>query len=188
MGKIHRIHRKLTSADAARLVLMLCVLFVFCVFLLGPLAMLLSKAFQNRDGAFVGFAQFQKYLTSANMLQTFCPDDEKLLIVENGAYGRRMAQQAALAGKNFSVLSFDLCRAIDPQQVRLRLEQEPDIGTVMFVHSETTSGVINPLRELAQMVKGSGRTVLVDAMGMSAAVHTGTLAVADLSATAFFAR
>ena len=70
MGKIHRIHRKLTSADAARLVLMLCVLFVFCVFLLGPLAMLLSKAFQNRDGAFVGFAQFQKYLTSANMVSS----------------------------------------------------------------------------------------------------------------------
>ena len=106
------------------------------------------------------------------MLQTFCPDDEKLLIVENGAYGRRMAQQAALAGKNFSVLSFDLCRAIDPQQVRLRLEQEPDIGTVMFVHSETTSGVINPLRELAQMVKGSGRTVLVDAMSSFGAYET----------------
>lgn len=106
------------------------------------------------------------------MIQTFCPDDEKLLIVENGAYGKRMIKQAAMAGKNFTVLSFDMCTAIDPAAVQKKLEDEPDIKTVMFVHSETTSGLINPLKEVAGIAKAAGKTVLVDTMSSFAAYET----------------
>ncbi|MCF0217005.1 MAG: 2-aminoethylphosphonate--pyruvate transaminase [Fibrobacteraceae bacterium] len=106
------------------------------------------------------------------MIQTFCKDDEKLLIVENGAYGKRMVKQAELAHKNYCVLSFDMCSAIDPEAVKNILESEPSIKTVMFVHSETTSGVINPIKEIASIAKAAGKTVLVDTMSSFAAYET----------------
>lgn len=91
------------------------------------------------------------------MIQTFCRDDEKLLIVENGAYGKRMIKQAEMAGKKYTVLSFDMCTAIDPKAVQKKLDEEPDIKTVMLVHSETTSGLINPLKEIAGIAKAAGK-------------------------------
>ncbi|WP_207302897.1 2-aminoethylphosphonate--pyruvate transaminase [Bacilliculturomica massiliensis] len=98
------------------------------------------------------------------MIQSFCRDGEKLLIVENGEYGKRMARQAGMAGKTFEILEFDMCHAIDPAAVEQRLDDDPEIRTVMFVHSETTSGVINPVEKLARLAKSRGKTVLVDAM------------------------
>lgn len=106
------------------------------------------------------------------MIQTFCRDDEKLLIVENGAYGKRMIKQAEMAGKKYTVLSFDMCTAIDPKAVQKKLDEEPDIKTVMLVHSETTSGLINPLKEIAGIAKAAGKTVLVDTMSSFAAYET----------------
>ena len=53
-----------------------------------------------------------------------------------------------------------------------KLDEEPDIKTVMFVHSETTSGLINPLKEIAGIAKAAGKTVLVDTMSSFAAYET----------------
>ncbi len=103
------------------------------------------------------------------MIQCFCRDDEKLLIIENGAYGKRMIKQAELAGKCFVTMSFDMCTAIDVNAVEARLISEPDIRAVMFVHSETTSGLINPIRELSTLAHSLGKLVLVDAMSSFAA-------------------
>lgn len=60
--------RGFTGQDAVKLVLILCTLFTFIVFLAAPLCILFVKAFQDKDGAFVGLAQFQTYLTSPNMI------------------------------------------------------------------------------------------------------------------------
>ncbi|MCU6761415.1 Sulfate transport system permease protein CysW [uncultured Roseburia sp.] len=57
-----------TMQDFMKLILILCILFSFCVFLLGPLCILFVKAFQNKDGDFTGFAQFAQYLSSPNMV------------------------------------------------------------------------------------------------------------------------
>ena len=60
--------KRYTGEDAVKLVLILCSLFAFLVFLAGPLFILFVKAFQDKSGAFVGFTQFAVYLTSPNML------------------------------------------------------------------------------------------------------------------------
>lgn len=98
------------------------------------------------------------------MIQSFCRPGEKLLILENGEYGKRMVRQAQMAGKAFEVLSFDMCLPVDVKAVEDKLKADPSIKTVLFVHSETTSGIINPVEELAKTAKAMGKTVLVDAM------------------------
>lgn len=65
--KISRLKRY-TGEDAVKLILILCVLFAFLVFLAGPLLILFVKAFQDKSGTFVGFAQFASYLGSPNMV------------------------------------------------------------------------------------------------------------------------
>lgn len=62
--------RAFSGQDAVKLVLMLCVIFAFAVFLLGPVLILFVKAFQDKSGAYVGFEQFRNYLTSPNMLRS----------------------------------------------------------------------------------------------------------------------
>ncbi len=66
-GRFDRL-RCYTGQDAVKLVLILCVLFGFLVFLAGPLLMLFIKAFQDKSGAFVGLTQFATYLSSPNMV------------------------------------------------------------------------------------------------------------------------
>lgn len=60
--------RSCTGQDAVKLVLLLCILFLFLAFLAAPLAVLFIKAFQDKTGAFVGLAQFGAYLGSPNMI------------------------------------------------------------------------------------------------------------------------
>lgn len=98
------------------------------------------------------------------MIHSFCRRGEKLLILVNGEYGKRMVRQAEMAGKTFDTMTFDMRGVIDVSAVERRLNEDADIKTVLFVHSETTSGLINPLKELAQLAKSKGKAVLVDAM------------------------
>ncbi|OHT10929.1 Bifunctional phosphonoacetaldehyde hydrolase/aminoethylphosphonate transaminase [Tritrichomonas foetus] len=103
------------------------------------------------------------------MIQSFTNDDEETLFVTNGEYGKRIVQQAKDAGKKFSVLEFDMCTAVDPAAVEKRLDENPNIKAVFFVHSETTTGLINPINEIAPIVKSRGKALFVDAMSSFAA-------------------
>ncbi|MGL5972970.1 MAG: 2-aminoethylphosphonate--pyruvate transaminase, partial [Oscillospiraceae bacterium] len=55
-------------------------------------------------------------------------------------------------------------KPIDTVQVEKTLKDDKDIDTVVFVHCETTTGVVNPMEKLTKLAKDYGKTVLVDAM------------------------
>lgn len=71
MNYLNKIRSQLTSADGVKLALILCTLFIFGIFLAGPLMILFFKAFQDKSGAFVALSNFSKYLTSPNMFSSF---------------------------------------------------------------------------------------------------------------------
>ena len=90
--------------------------------------------------------------------------DGKLLTIANGAYGERIQQMA-------DVLKIEQVRyclveteAPDPGQVAALLDENPDITHVVVVHCETTTGMLNPLPEIAAVVKDRDRILVVDAM------------------------
>jgi 2-aminoethylphosphonate-pyruvate transaminase len=89
-------------------------------------------------------------------LSSLVPDDGKLLILSNGAYGRRMAQIAAVHKLPHQVTNVPEQRAILPGD----LEIASDITHVAVVHSETTTGIINPIASYDL----KGRVFIVDAM------------------------
>ena len=98
------------------------------------------------------------------MLGTFVPVDGKVLILVNGAYGRRMAQICRAIGRAHTVLEWDEDQPVDPAATSAALAADAGITHVAVVYSETTSGIVNPLPEVAGVVAAAGRRLLVDAM------------------------
>lgn len=98
------------------------------------------------------------------MIQSLCRDQDRILFLVNGEYGKRMVRQAEQAGKTYSVLESAPGRGIDPREADTYLEKNPGIKTVMLVHCETSSGVINPAEQICRLAKARGKQVLIDAV------------------------
>jgi 2-aminoethylphosphonate-pyruvate transaminase len=98
------------------------------------------------------------------VLGTAVPADGKVLILANGAYGERMAQIAQRLRIAHTVARSVETAWPDPQQLRTMLSADPSITHVALVHCETTTGILNPLDDIAAIVRQSGRCFIVDAM------------------------
>ncbi len=101
---------------------------------------------------------------------TLVPRDGRLLVLVNGAYGRRIAAMARRLGRLGGVLEVAEDQAIDPDAVAAALAADPAITDVALVHCETTSGLLNPLAPIAAVVRAAGRRLIVDAMSSFGAV------------------
>lgn len=103
------------------------------------------------------------YCVEATIGAVVKPDD-KLLILANGAYGQRMAQIAAYYHIDHVLVSLHETELITGEVARKALEANPGITHLSMVHSETTTGLLNPIEEVAEVLKGRGITFIVDAM------------------------
>jgi len=95
---------------------------------------------------------------------TVVPRDGKLLILTNGAYGDRMVKMAKILGINHTALSFGEVTAPTAAHLEAALTADTSITHVAFVHCETTTGMLNPLADLARVTKAHGKVLIVDAM------------------------
>jgi 2-aminoethylphosphonate-pyruvate transaminase len=98
------------------------------------------------------------------MIGTFVPRAGKLLVLINGAYGHRMVKMCKVMGRAYVALETPEDTPVDPKAVAARLAADPAITHVAVVHCETTSGILNPLAEIARVVAAAGRRLLIDAM------------------------
>ena len=98
------------------------------------------------------------------MLGTFVPADGEVLILVNGAYGRRMADICERMGRPWRVLETAEDAPIDVVALDEILTVAPSITHVAVVHCETTTGMRNPLEAVADVVASHCRGLLVDAM------------------------
>jgi len=97
-------------------------------------------------------------------LGTALPKDGKLLILTNGAYGNRMAEMAKVLNIDHTVADLGEVTAPTAEDLKTILKNDPTLTHVAFVHCETTTGMLNPLEELAAVAKQYGKTLIVDAM------------------------
>ncbi len=104
------------------------------------------------------------------MLGNFVGPKDKLLILVNGAYGTRMARICDYYGREFVVQETPEDVPVDTQALDRALSEDPDITHVAVVHCETTSGILNPIEDVSEIVKKHGRRLLVDAMSAFGAI------------------
>jgi len=90
--------------------------------------------------------------------------DGKLLALVNGAYGMRLARMARVLGIDTVVLDSGEMALPDLERLEETLKADPAITHVAIVHCETTTGILNPIREAGLLAKQYGKTFIVDAM------------------------
>jgi 2-aminoethylphosphonate-pyruvate transaminase len=98
------------------------------------------------------------------------PPDGKLLVIINGAYGDRIAKIARVLKIETVTLRYPEDTPPDPADVRRSLAQDPAITNVVVVHCETTTGIINPIKEIGDVVKQHDKAYFVDSMSTFGAV------------------
>ena len=99
-----------------------------------------------------------------SMVGSVVPRDGKLLVLANGAYGNRLATVARYLEIDHLVHDSGELERPDQGKLANALEADETISHVVLVHNETTTGMLNPLEEIAPIVKKAGRALLVDAM------------------------
>jgi 2-aminoethylphosphonate-pyruvate transaminase len=92
------------------------------------------------------------------------PPGRTLLVVDNGVYGDRIARMARAHGIPFERLTYDSVTPVDPADVDRALGGSPAISHVAVVHHETTTGLLNPVEDVARVAARHRRSVIVDAM------------------------
>ena len=103
-------------------------------------------------------------------ISTLVPADGKLLVLINGAYGRRIADIARIHGIEVVHIEGEEDQPPDQLFLDAQLMGDPRITHVALVHCETTTGILNPLKEIGDIVAHHGRSFIVDAMSSFGAV------------------
>ena len=99
-----------------------------------------------------------------SVLTSVVGDENKLLIVANGAYGERMEEIAEHAKVPYTIYREMYNQVPDAQKIAGILDADKEITHVAMVHSETTSGILNDVETVGKVVQERGLTMIVDAM------------------------
>lgn len=89
---------------------------------------------------------------------------EKALVLVNGFFSQRLGKIAQACGIETASVEAQWGKPILPEQLQKALEADGDIKAVIMVHNETSTGVLNPLKELVEIAHGYGLPVIVDAI------------------------
>jgi 2-aminoethylphosphonate-pyruvate transaminase len=92
------------------------------------------------------------------------PHGKRMLVLNNGVYGERLSQMVGVHRLGVSELKHEWTVTPDPERLRLALRQHPEVHAVAMVHHETTTGLINPVKEISEVVDSQNRVFIVDAV------------------------
>jgi aspartate aminotransferase-like enzyme len=89
---------------------------------------------------------------------------DSVLVCVNGSFGKRYADVGKTHGRKVILLEPPLGEPITVEALEAALRDHPEVEAVALTHNETSAGLINPLQELASLVKDQGKLLLVDAV------------------------
>jgi 2-aminoethylphosphonate-pyruvate transaminase len=90
--------------------------------------------------------------------------EDTLLVIANGAYGERIVKMTVIHQIKNLVLRFDEDEAVDPAITEAFLINHPEITHVACIHSETTTGLFNPITAIGALCHQHKKVFIVDAM------------------------
>jgi 2-aminoethylphosphonate-pyruvate transaminase len=91
-------------------------------------------------------------------------EGKKLLVCKNGVYGERVETIARRLGIPVVLVEASDLEPVNPAAVTAALAADPEIDAVAVIHHETTTGLLNPVQEIAVAAQSHGALVLVDAI------------------------
>lgn len=103
-------------------------------------------------------------------LATLIPKQGKALVLINGAYGQRMTKILDYMDRDYVVLDKGDYEPPRGDEVAAILAQDSAITHVLLVHCETSSGILNPVAEIAAVVEQYDRRLVIDSMSAFGAI------------------
>jgi len=106
--------------------------------------------------------------TAANetVISSYFSPRDKVLLIKNGEFGERLAELLAIHEVKTTTVSCDWGTSVDVSDIETRLEQDPEITTIMMVFHETSTSIINPVSQVGGLAARYGKHYVVD--GVSA--------------------
>ena len=102
---------------------------------------------------------------------TLVPRSGHVLVPQNGAYCQRIAKICRVLGRKLTTLDYAENAQVAPADIDAALQADPSITHVALVHCETSTGILNPLTEIATVVARHGKGLIVDAMSSFGALE-----------------
>jgi len=102
---------------------------------------------------------------------TLVPRTGHVLVPQNGAYCQRIARICRVLGRRLTTIDYAENTQVAAADIERALRADPSITHVALVHCETSTGILNPLEEVAQVVSRHGRGLIVDAMSSFGALE-----------------
>lgn len=99
-----------------------------------------------------------------SMIASLVPQGGKLLVVQNGVYGERIANIAKRYGIAYESVVHEWMQAPDLARIEACLDASGPFSHVAVVHHETTTGRLNDLQALGAVCRARGVSLLVDAV------------------------
>jgi len=103
-------------------------------------------------------------------LSSVVPHDKKVLIVNNGAYGKRMCQIVEAYNMDFVEFQSSPIEPIDLEALENTIKATENLSHLAIIHNETTTGLLNNLDDLGAIAKKYNLDLIVDAMSSYAAI------------------
>ena len=123
----------------------------------------LGRAFQAPDGSFAFAVSGTGTSAMETAVANLVAPGTRVLSIVTGYFADRLAQMAIRYGGDVNRVEAEWGRAIDPEQVRRAL-QASGADVVTIVHAETSTGVLNPVKDVAAIAREHGALVIVDAV------------------------
>lgn len=98
------------------------------------------------------------------------PPAGKLLIISNGAYGERLIKIAKTLQIDTVILRYSELEIPKVDEIDTILKVDEEITHVAIIHCETTTGILNPIAEVGEVVKRHKKLFIVDAMSSFAGI------------------
>lgn len=99
-----------------------------------------------------------------SVISSIVGKNDYLLILANGAYGERIAKMAAIHQLRHEVVRFAEDEVVTAAATAAFLTAHPEITHVACIHSETTTGLFNPIEEIGAVCRNFQKVFVVDAM------------------------
>ncbi|MFZ5992325.1 MAG: pyridoxal-phosphate-dependent aminotransferase family protein [Deinococcota bacterium] len=127
----------------------------------------LKLLFDPGEGALLAAMPGSGSLGMEAGLTNLAGEGDAVLLLVNGTFGERMVEIAHAYNLDYTVLRCEPGHPMDPAQVEKALSQRT-YKLVALVHGETSTGVLNPAREIAQQVADHGALFMLDAVTTAA--------------------
>ncbi|MFB0562331.1 MAG: 2-aminoethylphosphonate aminotransferase [Candidatus Lokiarchaeia archaeon] len=105
-----------------------------------------------------------------SVINSAVPPNKKILIINNGAYGERMVKIAKTYNIDLVELGFEWGTKVDLDKARSILKKDGEISCLAVVHHETTTGILNPIREIGEIAYENNCNFIVDTISSFAGI------------------